>query len=73
MMPVVGDSSYDAQYDADTLTRAAEIKADAERLSKAKAYAATKVRALKSVTEEGDTELPTSAESSLQKGYRAVK
>lgn len=73
MIAVPSNKDYDAQYDAETLTRAAEIKADAERHGRAKSYAATKVRALKTVTEEGDKEIPTSAESSLQKGYRAVK
>lgn len=67
-------TDYAAQYDADTLGRAAEIKADPDRLSKAKACAAAKLRNLKAVAgEEGDSEVPTSAESSLQKGYRAVK
>lgn len=72
-MPVTS-KDYDAQWDAETLTKAAEIKADAERHGRAKSFAAAKVRALRTVAgEEGDKELPTSAETSLQKGYRAVK
>lgn len=73
MMPTVS-KDYDAQWDAETLTKAAEIKADSERHGRAKSFAAAKVRALKTVAgEEGDKEVLTSAESSLQKGYRSVK
>lgn len=73
MNPVGVSKDYDAQWDAETLTKAAEIKADAERHGRAKSFAAAKVKALKTVTEEGDKEIPTSAETSLQKGYRSVK
>lgn len=64
-------TDYDAQYDADTLTRAAEIKSDPERLARARICAATKLRNLKAVA--GETAQESSAESSLRKGYRVPK
>lgn len=73
MISPVSNKDYEAQYDSETLQKAAEIKSNPDRLAAAKACAAAKVRALKSVAEEGDAEIPTSAESSLQKGYKAVK
>jgi uncharacterized protein YcbK (DUF882 family) len=66
---VSGTDDYEAQYDCDTLQRAADIMRDPNRVQKAKDYAAAKVAKLKAFTgESGDT-----AESSLMKGYRTPK
>jgi hypothetical protein len=62
-------NDYDAQYDADTLMRAAEIKKDPNRVAKAKSYAAAKVKALSNLA---GTQVAPDAEQHLMHGYRRL-
>lgn len=68
MTPTVPDD-YEAQYDCETLQRAADIMKNPSRMAKAKSYAEEKAAKLRAIAGEHAGE---GAEHSLMKGYRSI-